>query len=147
MTQLRKPQHERYAQLVAAGVSLMGAYEAAGYTPARGNPNRLARKPMVAARIKELESDISPVDASSIAFVRAKLIVIADEINQAGSNRTTFSRAANDLRRLSRALDVLGGVDLAAAIGTLDGLRNNGDGDLPTGIEIIDTKKGTESTL
>jgi hypothetical protein len=112
MTTLHKPQHERFAQFIANGVSLKDAFERAGYVPRRGNPGRLARRPDVARRIAELEAELNPYNAASIDFFRSKLVGIADEIAEAdASNVAIFSRAAAGLRELARSFDILAGID------------------------------------
>jgi hypothetical protein len=110
MTTLHKPQHERFAQFIASGVSLKDAFENAGYAPRRGNPGRLARHPDVAKRIAELKAELQPSDAASIEFFKRKLVSIAEEVGRAdGNDRAIFSRAAADLRQLAGSFDNLSG--------------------------------------
>ena len=56
MVALRSFKHEKFAQHVAAGSGLAGAYLLAGYEPGSAelrNYNKIARRPEVAARIAE----------------------------------------------------------------------------------------------
>jgi hypothetical protein len=120
MTQLHQPKHERFARLMATGVSLKDAFERAGYVPRRGNPGRLARRPDVARRIAELKAELSPYDAASIDFFKRKLVSIAEEVARANADdRTIFSRAAADLRQLAGSFDNLGGIDPDPSAGLL----------------------------
>jgi hypothetical protein len=54
MSRHRNHRHELFAQALAAGKSRPEAMIAAGYTPHRGNQNRLAQLPDVVARVEEL---------------------------------------------------------------------------------------------
>jgi hypothetical protein len=55
MPELRKPKYEKFARLVASGVSQAKSYEQAGYAPNDGAASRLAHREDVAARIEELK--------------------------------------------------------------------------------------------
>jgi hypothetical protein len=57
MGALGNPKHEIFAQHVAAGMPPREAYTRAGFEPSRANFHRLAKKPKVAARIRELIDD------------------------------------------------------------------------------------------
>ena len=57
MGTLGNPKHEIFAQHVAAGMPPREAYTRAGFEPSRANFHRLAKKPKVAARIRELIDD------------------------------------------------------------------------------------------
>jgi hypothetical protein len=54
MSRHRNHRHELFAQALAAGKSRAEAMIAAGYTPHRGNQNRLAQLPDVIARVDEI---------------------------------------------------------------------------------------------
>ena len=60
MPVLPNPRYERFAQAIAKGQSQHDAYKYAGYEPkskdVRSNAGKLARRPMVAERIVELQS-------------------------------------------------------------------------------------------
>jgi hypothetical protein len=54
MGRLRNRRHELFAQALAEGKSRGDAMTAAGYTPHRGNQNRMAQLPDVMARVEEI---------------------------------------------------------------------------------------------
>jgi hypothetical protein len=106
MPSLRNPQHEAFAQAAAVpGMRLIDAYATAGYVPRRGNPDRLARHPKVAARIKELQSDVDPADLANLERIHEKIIDVAWRVRAAAGNRDAAARRANDARELAAALD------------------------------------------
>jgi hypothetical protein len=109
MPRLHNVKHEAFAQAVAAEMSLADAYEHAGFVRRRGNPNRLARRPKVKARITELQSLVFPADLANLEYLRAKVLAIGAQIPDAAGNRDAASRLANDLRRIARALDQYAG--------------------------------------
>jgi hypothetical protein len=96
MVRLLHPKHEAFAQAVAAGVGLGDAYEHVGYVRRRGNPNRLARRPKVAARIAELRSQVFPADLVNLEYIQAKARDIAPQIPDAAGNRDLASRLADE---------------------------------------------------
>jgi hypothetical protein len=106
MPPLRDPQHEAFAQRAAVpGVRLIDAYEAAGYVRRRGNPDRLARKPHVAARIAELRSQVHPGDLANLQRIRTEILELAERLPGAAGNRDAVMRSANDVRHLADALE------------------------------------------
>jgi hypothetical protein len=109
MPRLCNTKHEAFAQAVAADVSLSDAYEHAGFVRRRGNPNRLARHPKVAARIAELQSHVRPADLVNLEYIQAKVQEIGPQIPRAAGNRDAASRLANNLRRVAAALDQYAG--------------------------------------
>jgi hypothetical protein len=110
MPGLYKLKHDAFAQNVAAGIEIKDAYEQAGYVRRRGNPNRLARRPHVAARIEELRSQIHPDDIVNTQRVHARLL-LAELLRSAG-NRDAAARIANDLRQLALAIDQQAGIEV-----------------------------------
>jgi len=54
MTVLKNPRHERFAQEIAKGTFVTKAHEIAGYKSNDGNASKLAAKPEIAARVKEI---------------------------------------------------------------------------------------------
>jgi hypothetical protein len=105
MPGLRNPKHEAFAQAVASDVALADAYERVGFVRRRGNPNRLARHPKVAARIAELQSLVFPADLENLAYIQAKALAVAAQVLDAAGNRDMTLRLANDFRRISTALE------------------------------------------
>jgi hypothetical protein len=110
MPRLYNLKHETFAQAVAADVSLIDAYEHAGFVRRRGNPNRLARLPKVAARIVELQSHVFPADLANLEYIQAKVLAIGAQVLDAAGNRDVAACIANDLRRIATALDQHAGV-------------------------------------
>ena len=53
---LGNPKHELFAQGLAAGMSAVDAYRAAGYSPDRGAASRLSANVSVRARVEELQA-------------------------------------------------------------------------------------------
>jgi type IV pilus biogenesis protein CpaD/CtpE len=124
LPRLYNPKHEAFAQAVAADMGLSDAYERAGFVRRRGNPNRLARRPKVKARIEELQSLVLPVDLANLEYLQAKTLAIGAQIPDAASNRDAASRLANDLRRIARALDQYAGTIEVVPLPSTD--RTNG---------------------
>ncbi len=56
---LKNTRHERFAQELAKGSTIIGAYEAAGYKPDPGAASRLSRNANVQARCEELKARIA----------------------------------------------------------------------------------------
>jgi hypothetical protein len=77
MPPLRNHRHEAFARAVANGNKLIDAYQHAGYSRRRGNPNRLARRPEVSVRIVELQPVSNSADITNLEYVSAKLIALA----------------------------------------------------------------------
>ena len=70
MPVLPNQRHELFAQALALGDSMSGAFVKAGYTPNPANALRLSRNEKVALRIKELKEEAAKafiVTAESIA--------------------------------------------------------------------------------
>jgi phage terminase small subunit len=106
MPRLYNPKHETFAQAVAADMGLADAYEHAGFVLRRGNPNRLARHPKVAARIAELQSLVFPADLENLP----KALAVAGQILGVAGNREMASRLADEFRRIARALEQQAGI-------------------------------------
>lgn len=71
MSRHRNHRHELFAQALAMGKSRAEAMIAAGYTPHRGNQNRLAQLADIVARVEEIRRyneqivDLRKIDRSS----------------------------------------------------------------------------------
>ena len=109
MPRLPKPKEEAFAQAVAGRAKLIDAYEMAGYVRRRGNPDRPARRPRVAARIAELVSQVTSTDLLNIEYISAKLIEVVGTLQRVCGNRDIASLSANDLRALTGGLDQIRG--------------------------------------
>jgi phage terminase small subunit len=86
MPVLRNPKHERFAQLVASGMTAQAAFTQAGY-PSPQNAPRLRSNALVAKRIEELQAR-NERRAELAALSRDELIGILTEIVHA--TRTRF---------------------------------------------------------
>jgi hypothetical protein len=79
MGRLRNRRHELFAQALAAGKSRGEAMIAAGYTPHRGNQNRMAQLPDVVARVEEIQKytaqvvDLRKVDRGRLLIELARI--------------------------------------------------------------------------
>lgn len=69
---LRNTRHERFAQSVAAGASLIDAYRAAGYRVQTASASRLARK--VAGRIEELKAEAARAALEKLDISEARVL-------------------------------------------------------------------------
>lgn len=76
MPVLPKPKHERFAQELAQGKTEVEAHEIAGYSPNDGNASKLATKPEIQDRVKEITGN---------AAMRAEVTVVSliQELNDA----------------------------------------------------------------
>src|ERR1700733_15289666 len=89
MSRHRNHRHELFAQALAAGKSRPEAMIAAGYTPHRGNQNRMAQLPDVVARVKEIQRyadqivDLRKIDLGRLLIELAR-IACADVPVRAG---------------------------------------------------------------
>jgi hypothetical protein len=79
MSRHRNHRHELFAQALAAGKSRPEAMIAAGYTPHRGNQNRLAQLPDVVARVEEIRKyseeivDLRKIDRPRLLIELARI--------------------------------------------------------------------------
>ena len=81
MGALGNPKHEIFAQHVAAGMPPREAYTSAGFVPSRANFHRLAKKPKVAARIRELIEDRERLVAAARMQPEEIIWVLRDSAN------------------------------------------------------------------
>jgi phage terminase small subunit len=96
MPTLRNPKHEKFAQLVASGLTAQAAFTNAGY-PAPQNAPRLRNNALVAKRIEELEAR-NEKKAELAALSRDELIGILTEIVQATRTRLSEARPSDGLK-------------------------------------------------
>lgn len=73
---LKNPQHERFAQALAKGMNAHQAYTEAGYKPNYSNGNKLAKRPEVAARVKEILGKAAKRAEVTVERVLAELALI-----------------------------------------------------------------------
>jgi hypothetical protein len=96
MPTLRNPKHEKFAQLVASGMTAQAAFTQAGYKAAQNSP-RLRNNELVAKRIEELQLR-NQRKAEMAALSRDELIKILSEVVHAARNRLPEARTADGLK-------------------------------------------------
>ena len=96
MPTLRNPKHEKFAQLVASGMTAQAAFTQAGFN-AKQNAPRLRNNEVVAKRIEELQTR-NERKAEMAALSRDELIKILSEIVHATRSRLSEARTADGLK-------------------------------------------------
>jgi phage terminase small subunit len=96
MPTLRNPKHEKFAQLVASGMTAQAAFTKAGY-PSPQNAPRLRNNELVAKRIEELQAR-NERKAEMAALTRDELIATLMEIVQATRTRLPEARPTDGLK-------------------------------------------------
>jgi hypothetical protein len=96
MPTLRNPKHEKFAQLVASGMTAQAAFTQAGY-PSPQNAPRLRNNELVDKRIEELQAR-NERKAEMAALSRDELIKILSEVVHAARNRLMEARTADGLK-------------------------------------------------
>jgi hypothetical protein len=96
MPTLRNPKHERFAQLVASGMTAQAAFTQAGY-PSPQNAPRLRNSEQVAKRIEELQVR-NERKAEMAALSRDELVGILAEVVHAARARLSEARPADGLK-------------------------------------------------
>jgi hypothetical protein len=81
MPVLDNPRHERFAQYLAEAKTAAEAYVLVGFKPNRGNPSKLAHRPSVAARVKELTSHYAEL-AAKTAITTESLVQDSEKVFQ-----------------------------------------------------------------
>jgi hypothetical protein len=61
VSELTDKRREQFCVGVASGLSLTAAAKAAGYRGDKGNASRMAKAPVVAARIQEIRDSLPPI--------------------------------------------------------------------------------------
>ena len=93
MPTLRNPKHERFAQLVATGMTAQAAFTQAGY-PSPQNAPRLRNNALVAKRIEELQAR----NERKAEMTRDELIGILIDIVHASRARLSAARTTDGLK-------------------------------------------------
>jgi hypothetical protein len=96
MPVLKNPRHERFAQLVASGISANAAFSQVGYKGPQNSP-RLRNNELVAKRIEELQAR-NERKAEMAAMTRDELVEILAEIVHATRTRLSIARPADGLK-------------------------------------------------
>ena len=96
MPSLRTPKHEKFAQLVASGMTAQAAFTQAGY-PSPQNAPRLRSNELVGRRIEECQAR-NEKTAEMAALTRDELVEILAEIFRAARDRLREARPGDGLR-------------------------------------------------
>lgn len=75
MPALQNPKHERFAQNLAAGMSLLDAYEDAGFKSDRGNAYRLQQKDAILQRVSDILDKREHIEAKATEKAIEKLAI------------------------------------------------------------------------
>jgi hypothetical protein len=92
MPVLDNPRHERFAQYLAEAKTAAEAYVLVGFKPNRGNPSKLAHRPSVAARVKELTSHYAEL-AAKTAITTESLVQDSEKVFQRAMETNQLSAA------------------------------------------------------
>lgn len=103
MPVLQNVRHEKFAQLVSVGVSLIDAYGKAGFTENAGSASRLQKSAKVHARIEELSSKVHEKLAHRAALNRDWVLGAMQEVALRCMSADNFQPAP-----AIRALELLG---------------------------------------
>ena len=76
---LKNARHERFAQELAKGATLLDAYAAAGFAPNRSHASRLVANGNVKARVDELKGKAAEMTAVTVASLTERLLKIAEK--------------------------------------------------------------------
>lgn len=105
---LKNPKHEKFAQMVARGSTLVKAYERAGYEPNTGNATNLRKRPEVAARIEEIEFERTQrIDESLDDFIDDQGIDAAYIIKQVLDNGVK-AKEAGQFNAANKSFEMVG---------------------------------------
>jgi hypothetical protein len=96
MPTLRNPKHEKFAQLVATGMTAQAAFTQAGYQSPQNAP-RLRNNELVAKRIEELQAR-NERKAEKVAMTRDELISFLVETIHAARERLSETRQGDGLK-------------------------------------------------
>ena len=91
MPTLTDPRAEAFAQHRSRGANLEGAYELAGFAGGQGHASRFARRPKVAARVRELmeAGRRQPITGQDIAFELQRMVQHFDDFDTPQRMRET----------------------------------------------------------
>jgi phage terminase small subunit len=106
MPTLRNPKWEKFAQLVASGLTAQAAFTQAGY-PSPQNAPRLRNNPLVAKRIEELQAR-NERKAEAIALSRDELIEVLTDIVHAARSRLSEARLGDGLKAAEMLAKICG---------------------------------------
>lgn len=80
MSVLKNPKHERFAQNLAAGLSLADAYEDAGFKPDRGNSSRLQQNDSIKQRVQEILDKREYIESKATEKAIEKLAISKEAV-------------------------------------------------------------------
>lgn len=103
MAILHNPRHEKFAQLLAQGMSAVQAFVAAGYAYSTGNAARLSANESVKRRVEELTREATGLAGISIKRVVGEVAKVAFaslgdyiSIDESGQPQVDFSKLDRD---------------------------------------------------
>jgi hypothetical protein len=108
---LKNTRHERYCQAILKGKTQAAAYKVAGYRPHKTNPDRLAARPDIIARIAELKektAERAVITAADIARQLDEDREFAREMKQAAA---AVSASLGKAKVLGLVVNRIGGPD------------------------------------
>jgi hypothetical protein len=100
---LQNPRHEKFAQLLASGMSAKDAYSGAGYRASDSNGAWLARKEEIRTRVAEISAlaGVSAVAACKrLALTRDSLTEMAHEVYVKAMEAGQYSPAIGAVREM-----------------------------------------------
>jgi hypothetical protein len=108
MPKLANPKLEAFAQKVAAGATLAAAYKAATGRDDRQYASKVAKRPLIAERIREIAADRAAKAAATIASVPSPPDrTIASDFEREVYKSVDAARAVGDHRAATAALKLL----------------------------------------
>lgn len=109
---LNKPEHERFAQAIAKGETMAGAYVSAGYkrNPVNSanekNAARLKKRPEVQERIAELQAKVAEKLAEKTAIDAAWVLEKAATLHAEAMAAKSYAAAKGALDLIGKHVDV-----------------------------------------
>lgn len=109
---LTKPEHERFAQAIARGETLAGAYVSAGYKKNTVNETneknaaRLKKRPDVQERITELQAMVAEKLAEKTAIDAAWVLEKAADLHTKAMEAKSYAAAKGALDLIGKHVDV-----------------------------------------
>ena len=100
-TPLTNARWEAFAHALAGGASQSRAYVAAGFKPSRPAASRLAKRPVVSARVAVLKAQ---ADRAADAELEAAILVMLDSAERAELTTAAGLRQAREARLEARRL-------------------------------------------
>ena len=105
MPLLQNPRHERFAQLVASGLTPTRAYITVGYSDNGASPSaaRTLRNALVKARVEELQAAAADSSTAAVRFDHQRVLSRLDELSRAAQEKGQLSAAVRAEELIGRA--------------------------------------------